>query len=879
MDDKPRPNPFAKIDVKRPSSQTPPQPKVFAAATSKAPAFAGFGSPTTTTTSPANVFSATPKPSSSPAKDASSAQLPANNIFAQSSTPTFGQSSSPQSQESPSKPSSSNNPAKPSFGASSNTSPFSAAPSSTPTTTTTQNSSAFPATAQSAFGAFKASSSASATTPEQPVKISPAKPESLTGYKSPWISDSLFADMMRDDWFHKDKLPKDPHQRAYTVRDLKLARLNEHVRRVITSMWTSPHPGIQTQFVDMRPTMGNYIHVFEAIESELQQAINPKPAQPAATSTSTQLFGANVAQPAPNSGFSASSMNSAFGSTKRKADDDKEDRGKRLKPSAPSPASTPQSNTAQKVASLLDSSNATPAEATKPAQNLFSAAPATPPQNKKDAGSTPFKPMTTFNPSTAPVNDQPKAPASAPFKLFGSNTTVNNTNAAPVPGGFKPTFGAPTSGFKPAGLSNGTNFFAQFGQRAADTEEEKRKRAKEEDFDSDEDDEAEWEKRYEEKQKEKQRQFEESRAKLPPPPKFPPVATNNTATPKFSLFNADSDSNKSTNGDATTLSRSVSPAGSVLDGPKPTGAHLFSHLSGSDTGKDEDEEDAEEETTINGTTTPSKPPTNGGRSLFDRISKDGDEAVPAPSDNPGDHTWKPSTPLKFGPAGTSSGTFKFPTPATNNKFGSGPTTGGIFGSKTPSVTISSPSAPNTPAFSTPATGFGKAAESLAPPSVNSSAIPSVNTSRASTPQLSELSDSGSAADEGPEDAGPQSDLVNFEAAIEGHEVFFKAAKAKALKYDKAADTGKNWVTQGIGPIAVIKNQETGVVSILMKAHPSGKVVINTRLVGSIEYKPMAKRVRFFVPREGGQMDSMLVQFASEEEAQGFAECCESNKKR
>src|SRR6202012_2134230 len=106
----------------------------------------------------------------------------------------------------------------------------------------------------------------------------------------------------------------------------------------------------------------------------------------------------------------------------------------------------------------------------------------------------------------------------------------------------------------------------------------------------------------------------------------------------------------------------------------------FSHLSPSDAGRDDDDDEAEEQSpTVNGTTTPSKPPPIMGRSLFDRISKENEEGGSVQEDNPGDHTWNPTTQIKFGGASNASttGIFNFPSPDTANKPGSN--TAGIGG--------------------------------------------------------------------------------------------------------------------------------------------------------------------------------------------------------
>jgi hypothetical protein len=133
-------------------------------------------------------------------------------------------------------------------------------------------------------------------------------------------------------------------------------------------------------------------------------------------------------------------------------------------------------------------------------------------------------------------------------------------------------------------------------------------------------------------------------------------------------------------------------------------------------------------------------------------------------------------------------------------------------------------------------------------------------------------------------AEPSSDLVNFDAATEGHEVLFKSDKAKSLKYIKDEDKrpfgsrDTPWVVQATGPIAILKNDETGVISIFMKAGVGGRVVINTRVLTGVEYTLVGKRARFLIPNTGGEApDSWLVQFKTEEIAKKFVAVCNENK--
>jgi hypothetical protein len=230
--------------------------------------------------------------------------------------------------------------------------------------------------------------------------------------------------------------------------------------------------------------------------------------------------------------------------------------------------------------------------------------------------------------------------------------------------------------------------------------------------------------------------------------------------------------------------------------------------------------------------------------------------------------------------------------------GAGPTTP----SATPGFSMFGDSA-KTPAFQfTPAgsvTPFGsptpkpsgsmlfsatKPTSSLFPPTASSSTfasgLTSAATSRATTPGISDVSGAESTAGEQEEVTNePQSDLVGMLEDKKGHDVLFECGHAKASRYESDKSKIKNnnsWPVQGIGPLAVLKSQETGVVKILMKRVPNGGVVINSRLLPQSEYTQIKKRARFMIVDTEGPK-TYLVQFDKEEEAGIFVKICNANK--
>jgi len=98
-----------------------------------------------------------------------------------------------------------------------------------------------------------------------------------------------------------------------------------------------------------------------------------------------------------------------------------------------------------------------------------------------------------------------------------------------------------------------------------------------------------------------------------------------------------------------------------------------------------------------------------------------------------------------------------------------------------------------------------------------------------------------------------------------------------MRHDTNPEGKVSWAVQGIGPIAVLRDQTTNVVKILMKKVPNGGVAINTRLLPMMKYEQIKKRARFPIADAEGHMKTWLVQFADEEEAKAFAKACEENK--
>jgi hypothetical protein len=132
---------------------------------------------------------------------------------------------------------------------------------------------------------------------------------------------------------------------------------------------------------------------------------------------------------------------------------------------------------------------------------------------------------------------------------------------------------------------------------------------------------------------------------------------------------------------------------------------------------------------------------------------------------------------------------------------------------------------------------------------------STEVSRATTPGAGE----GAAGEDDKEDKEnkepevdhgnlPQVDLANARAGEEDEDNIYEV-RSKALKFDT---TTNKWETAGLGPLRFLKHKETGKTRVLLRADPSGKIVLNKGLLPKVKYEPKAKTVTaVFANGEGG----------------------------
>jgi len=125
------------------------------------------------------------------------------------------------------------------------------------------------------------------------------------------------------------------------------------------------------------------------------------------------------------------------------------------------------------------------------------------------------------------------------------------------------------------------------------------------------------------------------------------------------------------------------------------------------------------------------------------------------------------------------------------------------------------------------------------------------------------------------------DLTSGGAGEEEEEVLH-TVRAKALKFGPPVigdkDAGDTWVVKGLGPLKVLKHKETGASRMLLRADPSGTIVINKGLLSGVTYKPTGKTLRVLTAADDGKgLETWVLQVKTEDMAKELADVLEANK--
>ncbi|KAL3427126.1 RanBP1 domain-containing protein [Phlyctema vagabunda] len=250
-----------------------------------------------------------------------------------------------------------------------------------------------------------------------------------------------------------------------------------------------------------------------------------------------------------------------------------------------------------------------------------------------------------------------------------------------------------------------------------------------------------------------------------------------------------------------------------------------------------------------------------------------------------DKTWKPDSPIRFGSTAPNGASTTAPavsvTDATPTKPGP---FAGLFGNSTskPAASISgglfgNSTTPKTAPPTAPGVGFAFGGPSSTTSSLFPSAAVSASTSRATSP--GQTTD-GESAVEGSNDPDAekheQIDLTKGGPGEEDEELLHEV-RAKALKYTPSEDKNP-WVTKGLGPLRVLKHKETKASRVLLRADPSGTIVLNKGILAGVEFAANGKTLKFLAASDSaGSLETWMLQVKTPEFATELAKVLEANK--
>ncbi|PGH12861.1 hypothetical protein AJ80_06570 [Polytolypa hystricis UAMH7299] len=195
--------------------------------------------------------------------------------------------------------------------------------------------------------------------------------------------------------------------------------------------------------------------------------------------------------------------------------------------------------------------------------------------------------------------------------------------------------------------------------------------------------------------------------------------------------------------------------------------------------------------------------------------------------------------------------------------------------KPPSIFATAPSASPSPSASGLFAGGASKSSLFAQPNGSSqpspfsfSAATSADVSRSTTPALSDAGAEDSTS--GGENL-PQVDLTRGGVGEEDEDVNHEV-RAKAMKLE-----GTSWASKGVGLLKVLKHKTTRRSRVLLRADPSGKIILNTLLMSNLDYTKSGTSVQFLIPVQGGPPERWAVKVKTADSATKLAACMEECK--
>ncbi|KAJ5730435.1 uncharacterized protein N7483_004943 [Penicillium malachiteum] len=556
-----------------------------------------------------------------------------------------------------------------------------------------------------------------------------------------------------------------------------------------------------------------------------------------------------------------------------------------------------------------------------PATSSLFAKPSSVPTNKNDATavSSP-KPLN----SAAPAPSDSAASSAAP--KFAAPTTT-------------PTFTPPAAPALPKfGSGSGGDFMAQFAKKAAQSAAAEKAKRKAEDFDSDEDDEEEWERRDAEEQEKKRAKIGVATGKksvFVEGKGFQLVDDNESKLPMVAPAASTSMEKSPAATQSPAPSSAPSPAASIFESssrPLTNSENIFGRITATpqpaDDSKDSDASDDEDR------------PTLSKRQASEEASEDTEASKRTKTDDLFARIKSPAPTQESASATSKANPFGSINTSTSTSFGNNSLFAATPTAATPSMLAATSSPAPTPSVfsSTPApvpSPFGASTFGASKPAANSTLFgaststpkpsmfgastttaPKSNLFGASTTPAPKSNLFGASTTPAPadntwkpnspikfsgaetsenkttenkttenkptetkpaeptdEELGPGAyfNLAETAGGETGEESVFQC-RARAFKLAK----GKGWESQGTGFANLLVNQ-SGRARIVLRADPSGSIILNALLKKEIEYKFTNKNsVQFFVPQAGGDPEQWAIR-VKVEIAQSFHEKVEAIK--
>ncbi|RMZ40362.1 hypothetical protein AFCA_003428 [Aspergillus flavus] len=238
---------------------------------------------------------------------------------------------------------------------------------------------------------------------------------------------------------------------------------------------------------------------------------------------------------------------------------------------------------------------------------------------------------------------------------------------------------------------------------------------------------------------------------------------------------------------------------------------------------------------------PSPTPAAGTPSIF----------APSAAKAGADNTWKMNSPIKFASDSNAASTSKLDSASATPAADSSKPFSTLFGAASATKPASSGTGSPSPGFT-----FGGPAQPpsfLAPSTVSSAAA-----SRASTPGITSDTGAEESGDGDAAEALPQANLAQSRAGEENEDVVIET-RARGLKLTK-----DGWNSQGVGFLRVLKDRTTSRGRVILRADPSGKIVLNASLIKQLSYTVKGTSVHFLVPQADGPPEQWAIRVKKEE---------------